>query len=375
MPNADFSSGITLGILGGGQLGRMSAMAAARLGISVVIFCPQENSPASKVAARHIRADYTDADALQIFSDATDFITYEFENIPVKTIDMLVAMKKDGVFPSRKLLDVSQDRIKEKTFLNTNGIDTARWAQVKSVRDIHDFCKKNDVGQFIIKTARFGYDGKGQISGSIDDLNEGSAVVRFLEQRRDVDLILEEKIAFSAEASVIVSRDFEFTTKSYGPMLNKHKNHILDTTTYPAGLDDMVSISALGVAQKIADAVNLRGVLAVEFFVTEKGKLLVNEIAPRPHNSGHWTIDACAVSQFENHVRCVCGLRAEAARVHSDAVMRNLIGHDVDGIYRHFKDHDHDDETAHCVHLYGKKIVRDGRKMGHVTTLYTKGSL
>ena len=181
-------------------------------------------------------------------------------------------------------------------------------------------------------------------------------------------MIIEEKINFSSEVSVIVARDFEETSKSYGPMLNQHKNHILDTTTYPAGLDDSLNIASLGMAQKIADAVNLRGVLTVEFFVCESGKLLVNEIAPRPHNSGHWTIDACAVSQFENHVRCVCGLRAAPARVHSDAIMHNLIGNDVEEIYAHLQDTDADDD-AHCVHLYGKKVVREGRKMGHVTRL------
>jgi len=374
MPHADFSSGLTLGILGGGQLGRMSAVAAAQLGISVVIFCPEDNSPAAKVAVRHIQADYDDEAALQTFSDCVDYITYEFEYIPVETIDTLSAMKDGGVFPSRKLLDASQDRIKEKTFLNKHGLDTARWARVESIKDIKDFCKKNDVQGFIIKTARFGYDGKGQISGQAENLSDDEGLVAFLEDRANVPLIIEEKINFVSEISVIVARDFEETTKSYGPMLNQHKNHILDTTTYPAGLDDSLNIASLGMAQKIADAVNLRGVLTVEFFVCESGKLLVNEIAPRPHNSGHWTIDACSVSQFENHVRCVCGLRAAPARVHSDAVMRNLIGNDVEEIYAHLQETDAD-EDAHCVNLYGKKIVREGRKMGHVTNLYPKGSL
>lgn len=374
MSQASFSSGLTLGILGGGQLGRMSAVAAAQLGISVVIFCPEDNSPAAKVASRHIKADYDDGAALQTFSDCVDYITYEFENIPVETIDILSAMKDGGVFPSRKLLDASQDRIKEKSFLNKHGLDTARWARVESIKDIKDFCKKNDVQDFIIKTARFGYDGKGQISGQAENLTDDANLSEFLDDRSDVSLIIEEKINFSSEVSVIVARDFEETSKSYGPMLNQHKNHILDTTTYPAGLDDSLNIASLGMAQKIADAVNLRGVLTVEFFVCESGKLLVNEIAPRPHNSGHWTIDACAVSQFENHVRCVCGLRAAPARVHSDAIMRNLIGHDVEEIYAHLQDTDADDD-AHCIHLYGKKVVREGRKMGHVTNLYPKGSL
>ncbi len=374
MSQASFSSGLTLGILGGGQLGRMSAVAAAQLGISVVIFCPEDNSPAAKVASRHIKADYDDGAALQTFSDCVDYITYEFENIPVETIDILSAMKDGGVFPSRKLLDASQDRIKEKSFLNKHGLDTARWARVESIKDIKDFCKKNDVQDFIIKTARFGYDGKGQISGQAENLTDDANLSEFLDDRSDVSLIIEEKINFSSEVSVIVARDFEETSKSYGPMLNQHKNHILDTTTYPAGLDDSLNIASLGMAQKIADAVNLRGVLTVEFFVCESGKLLVNEIAPRPHNSGHWTIDACAVSQFENHVRCVCGLRAAPARVHSDAIMHNLIGNDVEEIYAHLQDTDADDD-AHCVHLYGKKVVREGRKMGHVTNLYPKGSL
>lgn len=360
------SSSFTLGILGGGQLGRMSAMAAAQLGISVIIFCPEENSPASKVAKQTIVADYDDKDALKTFSELTDIISYEFENIPIETVEYLESLKPQSVLPEKTLLHVSQDRIKEKQFLNDNGIETARWKHIQSIDDIKNTAKSWGADGFILKTARFGYDGKGQIKCDTNQIEMDNDLKAFLNDTHGQDLIMEDLIDFSYEISVIVARDKTGISSSYGPMLNDHKNHILHITTIPANVSKATTDQALECAQKISHAVNLTGVLTVEYFVRQDGRVLVNEIAPRTHNSGHWTVDACAISQFENHVRTVCGLPVGSTANHSDAQMVNLIGDDINNIQNYLRD-----ENA-CVHLYGKKDARAGRKMGHITTLKPK---
>jgi 5-(carboxyamino)imidazole ribonucleotide synthase len=354
---------ITLGILGGGQLGRMSAMAAARLGISVIIFCPEENSPASHVSKETIIAPYDDKNALKMFSDLCDVITYEFENIPVETIDYLVSLKENSVLPEKVLLNVSQDRVKEKQFVNDCGIETARWAAVTNISDIQETAEDWGAKSFVIKTTRFGYDGKGQIKATKEDFSAQSELLNFLEKTKDQDLIMEDMIDFDCEVSMIVARDIYGKTECYGPMLNNHKNHILHTTTVPSGLTDDIAHATRDASKVIADKVNLTGVLTVEFFICKDGSVLVNEIAPRTHNSGHWSIDACAVSQFENHVRTVCGLPAGSTARHNDAVMLNLIGNDIDIIDAHLSEKDAN------VHLYGKEEAREGRKMGHITFL------
>ena len=357
------SSGITLGILGGGQLGRMSALAAARLGIDVVIYTPEENSPASQVVKNTIVAAYDDRVALEKFSAASDFISYEFENIPIETITYLQSLKKNSVFPDENLLDVSQDRIKEKTFLNDLEIETTQWAEIANIEDIKDHIKKWQSDGFIIKTARFGYDGKGQIKCDVDSYLEDNSLKSFFSDHENDVLILENLIDFSCEISTIVARDCDGVTAIYGPMLNDHKDHILNSTIIPSALPEHIEDKILYVSKKVADSVKLTGALTVEFFVDENEEILVNEIAPRTHNSGHWTIDACAVSQFENHVRTVCGLSVGSSARHSDAVMLNLIGDDIDSVTEHL----HAANT--CVHLYGKKETRVGRKMGHINFL------
>ena len=359
---------ITLGILGGGQLGRMSAMAAARLGISVIIYCPEENSPASEVSKETIVAPYDDKDALQRFSALTDIISYEFENIPVETIDYLNSLKSDSVLPTKTLLDVSQNRLSEKSFLNENSIKTARWAKVTTLDDIKNVCNEWNIKGFIIKTARFGYDGKGQIKCDTDSLDHNTELQNFLKETQEQELILEELINFTCEVSVIVARDKYGKTECYGPMLNEHRNHILHKTFVPSGVSETVSNQALSVAKTIADAVNLTGVLTVEYFAMPNDTVLVNEIAPRAHNSGHWSIDACTVSQFENHVRTVCGLPVAPPMRHSDVEMLNLIGDDVEIVDTYIN------EPNACVHLYGKKEVRAGRKMGHINFITAKGT-
>jgi len=348
----------TLGILGGGQLGRMSAMAAARLGISCVIFTPEENSPASLVSAKTIVADYSDEQALTEFSKAVDVISYEFENIPVETVAFLQKLKP--VYPDERLLNVAQDRIAEKTFLNDINIPTTRWAALKSAQDIKDTLNQWDAKDAIIKTARFGYDGKGQARISSD-----TDIETLWSEFDGQSLIIEEIVPFDCEISVIIARDINGNSEIYGPMVNEHKNHILDRTIMPCPLDESIQSNAREAVLKLADEVGLIGVLTLELFVNKDGEILANEIAPRTHNSGHWTIDACSVSQFESHVRTVCGLPVAPAGRHSDCEMLNLIGDDAapEKIEKYLS------RENTNLHLYGKTDIREGRKMGHVTIL------
>ena len=360
-------SHVTLGILGGGQLGRMSAMAAARLGIEVIIFCPEKDCPASYVAKETITAEYEDEAALRDFLAKTDVISYEFENIPVQTIEYLESLKSGSVLPERTLLDASQDRIKEKSFLNDLDIETVRWKEVSSLNDIKKTCAEWNSERFVIKTTRFGYDGKGQIKGEVGSVFENKELTSFMQNTNDQALIMEDFSEFYYEISVIVARDKFGKTEFYGPMLNEHKNHILHKTMVPCGSSDRVVEQSHNIAARIANAVNLVGVLTVEYFVCNNDTVLVNEIAPRTHNSGHWSIDACAVSQFENHIRCVCGLNVGAPGRHSNVEMLNLIGNDIKEIDEYLT------RDKACVHLYGKKDIKEGRKMGHITTLTEKG--
>ncbi len=352
----------TLGILGGGQLGRMSAMAAARLGISCIIFTPEENSPASLVAAETIVADYDDENSLRKFSEKADVISYEFENIPVKTVAFLKNLKP--VYPDEKLLNVAQDRIAEKTFLNDINIPTTLWSAPKSPDDIRNTLSDWGANEAIIKTTRFGYDGKGQARISSD-----TDIDTLWTQFNGQELILESIVPFDCEISIIIARDVNGNTEIYGPMVNEHRNHILHKTTMPCPLDADIQEKAKTAAIQLAENVGLVGVLTLELFVTKDANgnknILANEIAPRTHNSGHWTIDACAASQFENHVRAVCGLPLAPATRHSDCEMLNLIGDDAkpENIEKYLK------AENTCLHLYGKTDIRDGRKMGHVTIL------
>lgn len=347
---------IVLGILGGGQLGRMSAMEAARLGISCVIYTPEENSPASQVVAETIVAAYDDKSALKTFADKVHFISYEFENIPVETIRYLKQLKP--VYPDEQLLEISQDRIAEKSFLNEIGIKTTRWTRVDSVQDIDRAFQGWGCQSGILKTTRFGYDGKGQ-----QWVHAGQDIEQSLSAFSGQQLILEEPVDFSCEISVIVCRDQSGSIEFFGPVLNEHKNHILDRSFYPAPIDPALQVKAIEMSKNLAEKTNLVGVLTLEMFVSKDGDILANEIAPRTHNSGHWTLDACAVSQFENHVRAVCGLPLGQPMPHSDAEMINLVGDTVKIAQDHLK------QPHSCVHIYGKKEIREGRKLGHITLL------
>lgn len=346
----------TLGILGGGQLGRMSALAAARLGIKTHIYCPETDAPASQVAAMTFTGDYTDRPKLKAFAESVDVVTYEFENIPVETIRYI--QKYRPVLPDDRLLEVSQHRLTEKKFLNDIGIETARWARVTSAAEIDEAVNAMGGSDFIIKTARFGYDGKGQARFGNRDNSKAT-----WKKLKCSEAIIEEVIDFSCEVSVIIARDKLAQIALYGPVLNEHKNHILHKSTAPAPLPEHMVKDACRMAELLAEAVDLVGVLALEMFVTKDGRLLANEIAPRTHNSGHWTIDACTVSQFEQHVRAVCGMPVGAPGRHSDAVMYNLLGSDVRKLGKWIE------MPYACIHLYGKDDVKEGRKMGHVTVL------
>ena len=349
----------TLGILGGGQLGRMSALAAANLGIKVHIFCPEPDCPASQVSAKTFTAPYDDKKALKEFAESVDVISYEFENIPVETVKYLQSIKP--VLPDERLLEVSQHRLTEKKFLNDIGIPTARWAPANTAQDIKNTLKDWNASSVILKTTRFGYDGKGQAK-----LKSSGDIDKVWDELGGQELIIEEIIDFACEISIVIARDKISQTACYTPVLNEHENHILSKTTAPAPLPQEMAEEAKKLAELLAGAVDLVGVLAIEFFVTKDGKLLANEIAPRTHNSGHWTMNACHCSQFEQHVRTVCGMPIGHPDRHSNAVMINLIGDDVRKL-----DQYHEMKNA-CVHLYGKATIKAGRKMGHVNILHPK---
>jgi 5-(carboxyamino)imidazole ribonucleotide synthase len=350
--------GSTIGIIGGGQLGRMSAIAAARLGYLVHIFTPEPNSPASQVAAQTTIANYTDHAAIAAFADAVDVITFEFENLPAESLDLLASLKP--VHPSPKILRISQDRLLEKNFLNDIGIPTAGWTPIHTADDLTGVPLPG-----ILKTTRLGYDGKGQ--ALIRTPAEAAAAFAALEPK---PLVLESLVDFASEISVVIARGADGAMAVFDPVENRHKHHILDLTLAPAPLPLDLLAEAQSLARRIAEALGLVGLLAVEMFVTAKGTLLVNEIAPRPHNSGHWTLDACPASQFEMHIRAVAGLPLPPAARHSDAVMKNLIGPDDMATWPAIL------ATPGLIpHHYGKTAARPGRKMGHFTRLFPRGGL
>jgi 5-(carboxyamino)imidazole ribonucleotide synthase len=345
-----------MGIIGGGQLGRMTAMAAARIGITSHVYCPEENSPASQVCAKTFNGAYTDFKSLKQFADSVDCITYEFENIPLETIQYLQTLKP--VYPDDNILRISQNRLIEKKFLNDIGIPTPRWIGATSSKELDKAFNALNINEFIAKTSTMGYDGKGQIKYRIgDNAKEAWA------QLKTSEIIIEEIVDFACEVSVIIARDKLGQMAIYGPMLNEHENHILSKTTMPAPIPDELAERAREMAQLLAEALDLVGVLALELFITRDGQILANEMAPRPHNSGHWSIDACSVSQFEQHARTVCDLPIAPPGRHSDAVMINLIGSGVRKAGPWLE------KQGACLHLYGKPEVREGRKMGHVTII------
>lgn len=342
-----------IGILGGGQLGRMLALAAARLGYESVIFCPEDNCPAALVTRQHIKAEYSDAAALTAFAGAVDLVTFEFENIPTDTLAFLA--KQVEIAPGIEALRVSQDRLLEKEFLTRNGIDVAPYAPFDDADSLATAF--GEIGRpAIAKTRRFGYDGKGQIT-----LRAKRDFDEVLSTMGDTPGILERVIDFDREISVVVARNRDGDVAAFPIGENVHKGGILVTTTVPAEISDTLEAKAKVIAARIANALDYVGVLAVELFVATGGHLLVNEIAPRVHNTGHWTIEGAKTSQFEQHIRAICGLPLGPVAAIGWAQMENLIG---DAILDHQK---WISEDGAYYHHYGKTDPRPGRKMGHVT--------
>lgn len=355
MANETIPPGSVIGILGGGQLGRMLATAAAELGYHTHIYCPDEHSPAFDVATAYTVADYDDTDALKAFLKAVDVVTFEFENIPHESLSQL--HEAVPVHPSPDLLKVSQNRLREKNFVNAHEIPTTNYHRVTSAEELERAVDRVGVPA-ILKTTELGYDGKGQVR-----INNPQEAADAWDRLGQVECVLEAMVDFEMEISVIVARGLNGQQASYTPVQNVHKNHILDVTIAPANLSKNLMQKAQKYALTLARAADLKGLLAVEMFVTKKGELLVNELAPRPHNSGHWTMDACVTGQFEQHIRAVCNLPLGGTERLCDAEMHNLIGHDIEQWNEHLK-------NPHAkLHLYGKKKARDGRKMGHVTIL------
>lgn len=347
-------TGATIGILGGGQLGRMLSVAAARLGFRTHIFEPGANPPAADVAHAVTTAGYDDVAALTAFAKAVDVVTFEFENIPTEALDVIESITQ--IHPNREALRTSQDRLTEKTFLEGLGLRVAPFADIANAADL-EAALQTIGAPAILKTRRFGYDGKGQSRlRSADDATMAWA------DMADSPSVLEGFVDFSIEVSVIAARSASGDVACFDPGENVHRDGILYTTTVPARLSGAQRMDAVLLAAKILNALDYVGVLGVELFVTPQG-FIVNEIAPRVHNSGHWTQNGCTVDQFEQHIRAVTGWPLGDGSRHADVVMENLIGDDMDRVPELAKQRD----TA--LHLYGKADVKAGRKMGHVNVI------
>ncbi len=352
--------GSAIGILGGGQLGRFLAIAAAKLGFRTIIYAPQEDSPAFQASSQHRIASYADDAALASFAKACGVVTFEFENVPARALE--IAARHTVVRPAARAAAIAQDRIAEKRFLLALGLPIAPHAIIESAADLPAAeAFLGQAGTGILKSAREGYDGKGQRRiSSAGDLN--AAIAGF-----GGPCVLEAMLDFSMEISVIGVRSADGAVSCYDCPENAHAGGILRTSTVPAGCSQEHQARAKDIAARIADALGYSGVFGVEFFVMPEGSgepILVNEIAPRVHNSGHWTLDACAISQFENHIRAVAGWPIGSVARHSDAVMTNLLGEDV---LRWREILEHDPNVS--LYLYGKAAIREGRKLGHVTRI------
>ncbi|MEM9037909.1 MAG: 5-(carboxyamino)imidazole ribonucleotide synthase [Actinomycetota bacterium] len=344
---------LTIGMVGGGQLGRMLGMAAARLGHRMIVLEPGVDAPAALVAADHLVADYDDPVALDELAARCDVVTYEFENVPVEAARRLA--ERVTLAPGARSLEVAQDRLVEKRALNDLGIGTAPFAPIDSVAELRQAL--DDLGgEALLKTRRLGYDGKGQVRvGADDDLDAALGEVG------DVPCIAEGLVPFVAEISVIGARSVDGAFVHFDPPRNEHRDGILATSTVPAGVPPSAVDQAVAATRAVLDDLDHVGVLAVELFVLDDGTVLANEIAPRVHNSGHWTEALCSIDQFELHIRAITGAPLPTPTRHADGVMTNLIGDDVLAVA------DWAADPAVRIHLYGKAEARPGRKMGHVT--------
>jgi 5-(carboxyamino)imidazole ribonucleotide synthase len=351
--------GATLGVLGGGQLGRMFTLAAYSMGYRVVVLDPDPHSPAGLIADQHIKADYRDHAALQILGDECAAVTTEFENVPADSMEFLE--KHCKVRPNAEAVRIAQDRIREKTFIQEHGLATAPFAAIYETQDIEEAIAGLNP-PLLLKTASMGYDGKGQIQ-----VNSAAEARAAFEHLGNGACVLEEMVDLEREISVVLARSLSGQTAIYPVGENRHIDGILDTTIVPASVDAATTESVIKMAVQLAESMNYCGVLAVEFFCTRKGELLINEMATRPHNSGHFTVDACATSQFEQQVRMMCGLPPGDTRMLSPVVMTNLLG-DLWEKGEPAWQRVLDEPQAH-LHLYGKRGARPGRKMGHINCL------
>lgn len=351
--------GSTLGMLGGGQLGRMFTIAARTMGYDVVVLDPDKESPAGKLATKHICANYSDQAALDKMAKSCNAVTTEFENVPASTLEALAATCP--VRPGAQAVTITQDRIHEKNFLKDNGFPTAPFAVIHSLQDLEKNISKIGTPA-ILKVSRFGYDGKGQFSIKAEsDINNAWKTLN------GEACVLEQRMPLDIEVSVVLARGLKGEVSTYPVSENIHEEGILDVTVVPARIDKELEKKVCGMAKQIATALDYVGTMAVEFFISN-GELLVNEIAPRPHNSGHYTLDACVTDQFEQQVRAVCGLPLGDTRLLSPVVMINMLG----DIWHHGKAPKWEillDHPNVKLHLYGKREARPGRKMGHFNVL------
>ncbi|MGH6874615.1 MAG: 5-(carboxyamino)imidazole ribonucleotide synthase [Aestuariivirgaceae bacterium] len=354
--------GSTIGILGGGQLGRMLALAAARIGMRSHVYCPEPDSPAFQVTDRRTIAAYEDDDALVAFARSVDVVTYEFENVPAGAGALLA--RHVIVAPDPAILAITQDRLTEKSFIQKQGLNLADFASVAGPAELEAAAGR--IGYpCVLKTRKFGYDGKGQQAiREPDGLNSAWAAIGAR------PAILESFVRFSSELSVIVGRGADGTLVCFDVPENRHENHILRSSTVPAAIAPETEAAAKKIGRTIAEALSYVGVMAVELFLVDTPagpRLLVNEIAPRVHNSGHWTMDACSLSQFDLHIRAIAGWPLPPPQRHFDVVMTNLLGAEI------FDSAGLAADPATIVHIYGKQAARPGRKMGHVNRLRPLG--
>lgn len=353
LPNA------TVGVFGSGQLGRMFAIEARKMGYRVHTFSPESDTPTGQVSDFEIVAEYEDLDAVKQFAEAIDVVTFEFENVPFETVKK--AAEFVGVFPRGEVLHIAQHRLREKTFLSENNFPVTDFRHVKTLEEL-----KSAVAEIgapaILKTAGFGYDGKGQAR-----IRSSEDCQTAFEKIGGNEAVLEAFVDFEKEVSVVAVRDFQGNFADYGVIENRHENHILDVSFAPAFVSEKIRKEAVEIARGILDKLEVVGVMTVEFFLTKDGKLLVNELAPRPHNSGHLTIDACVSNQFEQQLRAVCNLPLGSTEFYKPSAMANLLG----DVWQNGEPNFAESLTNKQVklHLYGKSEARHGRKMGHLTAL------
>ncbi len=355
--------GATLGVLGGGQLGRMFVLAASAIGYRVFVLDPDPSSPAGEIAHQHLQAAYDDGDALDRLASECSVITTEFENVPSGALEQLQDCCR--VCPGANAVGIAQSRVREKQYVQSLGISCTPFQPVTSEQDIEQ-AFENMGPDLILKTARFGYDGRGQ--AVVRDFRQAAQAWQDL---NEVECILEQRIDLQTEISCVLARSSMGVTDFFPVAENVHRNGILFTSTVPAGVDEDIQRAACSHAQSIADALDYCGVLALEFFLDQHGKLFFNEMAPRTHNSGHYTIDACYTSQFEQQVRVVCGLPLGSSRAHSAVTMVNLLGDLWEPCEPSWDQIMQDNRVK--LHLYGKKQARPGRKMGHFCVLGAPG--